>query len=214
MADMVVDDGLDAATRGRRKRVQEGLQLGGKHGGSDPIGQAREEAAKGSEGQEGVAGASVDGTKKEGDLLRELIRPLDDARGEGLQLVYGEGREVVAVLQGVEVVQRGPDGTRAKLCIAMGTAAGGAAHGPGAAAGDLTGSLDRVSWHIFIIPHICSTVKGRVTDDGGNCMDRRPVTEDRQVRAYASPDVLGEEYSLPRIRTDRRPRTAQGRYPQ
>ncbi len=155
VTDVVGDDGLHATARGRRKGVQEGLELGGKEGCGDPIDQTGEEAAEENEGQEGIAGASINGAQEEGDLLRELIGLVEDTRGEGLWLILGERVEIVAMLQGVEVAHGSACGARAELGIAVGTAAGGAAHGPGAAAGDLTESLERVSWHtIMITAHV------------------------------------------------------------
>jgi len=163
---MPIDEGCDPAVHGRRKRVQVGPELGGKEEGGDPGGQAGEEASESSEGQIGVAGAGMDGSQESDDLLGELIGLPDDARSEGLQVIHREGRQVVAMLQGIEVADGSADGTRAESVVVVGAATGEAAHGPGAAAGDLAGSLDRVSWHSPIVPaHLFWCQGVRATDD-------------------------------------------------
>jgi hypothetical protein len=81
-ADEMGDDGPGAMARGRRKGIQEGLELGGKQGCGDPVDQTPKEAAEDNEGQKETAGAGNYGAQEESDLLRERIVLLDDARGE------------------------------------------------------------------------------------------------------------------------------------
>jgi hypothetical protein len=131
----------------RGEIVEDGLQLGGVEAGGDQVGELGEEAAKGDEGDEGVADAALKRLSRQAYLEGKVVGLFEDVASEALEVGLGEGVAVAAMFEGVEVAGRRASATRAELVVAMGTAAGPATHGPGAAARGLAGSFVWVSGH-------------------------------------------------------------------
>ena len=145
--DGLVDQGPQSGVPGRGEVAEEGLQLGGEEASGDDGDELGEEAAEGDEGHERVGGAGLEGLDGEADLEGEVSGLFDEVAGEMFEVGWGEGVGVATVLEGVEVTVGGTGAARAELGVAVGAAAGVAAHGPGAAAGDLAVGFVRVSRH-------------------------------------------------------------------
>ena len=145
--DGLVDQGPQSGVPGRGEVAEEGLQLGGEEASGDDGDELGEETAEGDEGHERVGGAGLEGLDGEADLEGEVSGLFDEVAGEMFEVGWGEGVGVAAVLEGVEVTVGGTGAARAELGVAVGAAAGVAAHGPGAAAGDLAVGFVRVSRH-------------------------------------------------------------------
>jgi len=129
------------------KGAEESVQLRGEYLDSDAVDELVEKAPEGDQGHEEVARASVDGLGGQADLQGGVVGLFEDAAGEIFEIGWGEGVGVVAVFEGVEVAGGSAGAPGAELSVAMGAAAGMAAHGPGTAAGDFTVFLVRVSRH-------------------------------------------------------------------
>jgi hypothetical protein len=127
--------------------VEQSFQLGGEEALGDVGDELGEEAVEGDEEQEGVADAVLEGLGGPAEVEGEVSGRFQDLGGEALEVGWGEGMAMAAVFEGVEVARGRTRATGAELGIAVGAAAGMAAHGPVAAAGNLTGGLVGVSGH-------------------------------------------------------------------
>jgi hypothetical protein len=123
------------------------VQLVGKEAHRNQVDELGEEAAEGDEGGERVPSAGLERLGGQADLERKVVGLVEDAIGEALQVGLGERLAVAAMFEGVEVARGGTDAAGAEFVVAMGTAAGLSAHGPGTAARDLAGRFVWVSGH-------------------------------------------------------------------
>jgi hypothetical protein len=152
-----VEDGVQGVALFRGETIEEVLQLAGEDGAEEDGPELGEDGLEGDEGFEGVAGADVEG---DGDLLEvkgHLGGVGGEPAGQAGELGRGQGMGVGAGLDGVEVAGRGASAARAKLGIAVGTAAGMATHGPVAAARDGAADFVRVRGHGCLLGSYYST---------------------------------------------------------
>jgi len=129
----------------------DGLEVGAEFGGELVLGEAGLEVGEGGlEGEEGlvrIAGAALEGLCEAAEVGGEAVRLVDDLAGEVEEVGPGEGMGVLAGFEGVEVAGRGADEARSEFEVAVGAAAGVAAHSPVAAVGHLTAGFVWVSGH-------------------------------------------------------------------
>jgi len=141
------DQGVCLATERRWEVTEEGLQLGGEEAHGDQVGELGKETAEGEKRHEGVASTGIERLSGQAYLKRQIVGLFDDKISETFEVGPGEGAAVAAVFEGVKVAGRRASATGAEFVVAVSAAAGLVAHGPGAAARNLTGGFVRVSRH-------------------------------------------------------------------
>ena len=118
-----------------------------------------------------VRGAGLQGADEANDVLGELFGLVDDLAGEELEGRERDGMGAPASFEGVEVARRGTAAAGPELAVAMGPAAGVAAHGPVVAAGYLTAGFAWVSGHdVFVKPFsISRTMVDEISSQHSHC---------------------------------------------
>ena len=127
--------------------MEEGVQLGVEEVAGDEGQEIGEGGTEGEEGLDGIGGAAVDGVGHAGEGLGQPVRFAGELSGQAMEMGAGDGMGKLTGLEGVEVAPGRTAPAGSQLGVAVGPAAGLAAHGPVAAAGGLAAGFVRVSGH-------------------------------------------------------------------
>lgn len=157
MEGLFPDGDLNAVAALRGKAAEKGFEFEGEEFLADGGGEFGEEAAEGDDGLDGITGALVEGLGGAAEVVGGLVGLEDDLVGKVEEFGQGQGLEVVAGLEGVEVAGGRAGPARAEFGVAMSAAVGVTAHGPGATVGDLATGFGMVSGHGRILWVYCST---------------------------------------------------------